>query len=51
MMGKRPDYIKKRLRWRSDSYEDYLRHIPAVAQEQASTITNYFTSQKDKHFL
>ena len=50
MMGKLPDYIKKRLRWRSNSYEDYLRHIPAVAIEHASTISSYFSSQKDTNF-
>ena len=42
MMGKRPDYIKKRLRWRSDSYQDYLRHIPTVASEHVDTLNSYF---------
>ena len=46
LMGQLPDYIKKRLRWRSNSYENYLCHIPAVAKEHASTVTDYFSSTK-----
>ena len=46
LMGQLPDYIKKRLRWRSNSYEDYLRQIPAVAKEHASTVKAYFSSTK-----
>ena len=46
LMKHKSDYIKKRLRWRSDSYEDYLRHIPALAIEHAASIADYFSSTK-----
>ena len=42
LMGRNSDYIKKRLRWRSDSYQDYLRHIHTVATEHVATLNAYF---------
>ena len=36
--GKPPDYIKLRLRWRSDSYKDYLRDMAMLATEHAAVI-------------
>ena len=42
LMGRNSDYIKKRLRWRSDSYQDYLRHIHTVATEHVATLNSYF---------
>ena len=36
--GKAPDYIKLRLRWRSDSYKDYLRDVAMLATEHAAVI-------------
>ena len=43
-VGKLPDYIKKRLRWKSDSYEDYLRHIDQVATDHVKAICAYVDS-------
>lgn len=39
--GKSPDYIKQRLRWRSDAYQVYLRNLPILA-EQHSELMNAF---------
>ena len=36
--GKLPVYIKLRLRWRSDSYKDYLRDVAMLATEHAAVI-------------
>ena len=36
--GQLPDYIKKRLRWKSDTYQDYLRHIDHVASDHVKAI-------------
>ena len=46
-MGKLPDFIKKRLRWKSDTYEDYLRHIDHVATDHVKAICNYLTTTND----
>ena len=47
IMGKLPDFIKKRLRWRSDSYEDYLRHIDHVADDHVKAFCSYLNSSED----
>ena len=36
--GQLADYIKKRLRWKSDTYQDYLRHIDHVASDHVKAI-------------
>ena len=33
-----PDFIKKRLHWKSDTYQDYLRHIVNVATDHVKAI-------------
>ena len=43
-VGKLPDYLQKRLRWKSDSYEDYLRHIDQVATDHVKAICAYVDS-------
>ena len=40
-LKKQPDYIKKRLRWRSDTYQDYLRHIDDVATDMIDDLSKY----------
>ena len=40
-LKKQPDYIKKRLRWRSDTYQDYLRHIDDVATDMIDDLSSY----------
>ena len=40
-LKKQPDYIKKRLRWRSDTYQDYLRHIDDVATDMIDDLNKY----------
>ena len=47
MMGKLPDFIKKRLRWRSDSYVDYLRHIPTVASDHVAVVNSYLSKYEN----
>ena len=47
MMGKLPDFIKKRLRWRSDSYEDYLCHIPTVASDHVAVVNSYLSKYEN----
>ena len=42
--GKSPDYIKLRLRWRSDSYKDYLRDVSMLAVEHADVIHQAVTT-------
>ena len=42
--GKSPDYIKLRLRWRSDSYKDYLRDVSMLAIEHADVIHQAVTT-------
>lgn len=39
--GKRGDYIKKRLRWLSDSYRIYLRDTELLAVQHNSALGNY----------
>ena len=41
------DYIKKRLRWKSDTYQDYLRHIDQVATDHVKAICAYFDTKDD----
>ena len=36
--GKSPDFIKFRLRWRSDSFRMYLRNLPALALQHVEAI-------------
>ena len=36
--GKSPDFIKFRLRWRSDSFRMYLRNLPALAIQHVKAI-------------
>ena len=45
MLRHKPDFIKKRLRWASDSYRDYLRHIPTVASAHTEAISSYFSKE------
>ena len=42
-LKKPADFIKKRLRWRSDTYQDYLRHIDDVASEFTVSLKDYFS--------
>ena len=42
--GKLPHYIKLRLRWRSDSYKDYLRDVAMLATEHAAVIHRAVTA-------
>lgn len=37
-VGSKPDCIKKRLRWKSDTYQDYPRHIDHVATDHVKAI-------------
>ena len=37
--GKDPEYIKFRLRWRSDSYRMYLRNIPELARQHLEALS------------
>ena len=43
-VGKNSDFIKKRLRWRSDTYQDYLRNLPELALQHASAIASALSS-------
>ena len=45
--GQLPDLIKKRLRWKSDTYEDYLRHIDQVATDHVNAICSYLDKTDD----
>ena len=37
-LGKSPDFIKKRLRWRSNAYADYLRNVIQLAKDHTAAI-------------
>ena len=43
------DIIQYCLRWKSDSWKEYLRHLPAMAQQQVSAInsTTTYSNVKD----
>ena len=45
VVGRLPDYIKKRLRWKSDTYEDYLRRIDHVASDHVKAICAYIDTK------
>ena len=36
--GKQPTFIKKRLRWRSNAFEDYLRNVIQLAKDHTAAI-------------
>ena len=38
MAGTLPPEIQQRLRWRSDTFKDYLRNIPYLADDQINTL-------------
>ena len=44
MKGTLPEEIKQRLRWRSDTFRDYLRNIPYLADDQINTLNQLLTN-------
>ena len=44
MMKKKPDFIKLRLRWRSDTYKDYLRDVSQFALEHSAALQRTFSA-------
>ena len=44
MKGTLPEEIKQRLRWRSDTFRDYVRNIPYLADDQIKTLNQLLTT-------
>ena len=44
MMKHSPDFIKLRLRWRSDTYKDYLRDVSQFAIEHSDAVKRAFAA-------